>query len=151
MKIIIFQIFLVGLIINNNVLAGPVADAGLEAYDASHYPLARVMLEEALRTETQTASTKNVARWRETLAKVYWETGEDSKLLKFIDKKMSNKERKVWECRVLERRGHGDSTIKCWKNTNKYRNAARSLRTTLFLKTLIGKDAKFGYRPPLDE
>lgn len=81
-----------------------------------------------------------------TLAQVYWQQGNDERLLDFADQYLSEQEREIWWCRVLERRGQFVKAATCWEQLGENARAERAVREALSLELLAPPKTGFGLR-----
>ena len=79
------------------------------------------------------------------LTEAYWRDGQDKKLLALTELHYSGKEKDVWWCRILERRGHADSAAECWFEVGEEDRGRRALRAKVFTQEIVPGRA-FGLR-----
>jgi len=145
------SLFIGCLLVSPLAVSGPLGEAGVQAFNEGHYPLAITFLELALNKEADSAEEIHINHWRHKLAKAYWETGADKRLLDFTTIHMSKNQAKKWECNVLERRGHNTQAHNCWSDFNDADRAMRTMRSEIMLKSFAGPKTEFGYRPKLQD
>lgn len=70
------------------------------------------------------------------LAEAYWRQGKDQQLLDLAETRLEGRDKAVWWCRVLERRGHRDRAYDCWSCLGETERAQRALRTQALIQEL---------------
>lgn len=115
------------------------AKAAMGSGDA---PLAEYYLEDMIKNGGHGPTQETVA----TLAQVYWEQGEDKKLLDLSEKYMPASDQQLWWCRVLERRGHFKRAQECWSARGDDAKAMRAIREQAMLNQLAPPKTGFGLR-----
>jgi len=139
-------ILLVSLSVSFNVNAqNEHSRFGIGAYKSGKFLLAEPFLKTALESKNLTDEERKITL--DTLAKVYWETGKDHKLLNVIKGKISKDDEQRWWCRILSRRGHTNKAKSCWSAIGDITKTLELIRMRALLDTLVNPGAKFAYRP----
>lgn len=106
------------------------SNVGVEAYKEGDYRMAEEMLLVALTSfEWDESEHPDVPLWVTTLANVYWETGENEKLLNLVEEHQAEADADMWFCRVLERRRYFSEAFHCYQDIGDQARAKRILRS----------------------
>lgn len=79
------------------------------------------------------------------LSEAYWRDGQDKKLLALAETHYAGKDKDIWWCRILERRGHAEPASECWFEIGEADRGKRALRAKTFTEELAPGRA-FGLR-----
>lgn len=114
------------------------------AQQAGDIALAEYYLEDFLRQDPDRDDRPAAVRM---LAEVYWVQGKDKLLLDFTDRELGKRDREVWWCRVLERRGNAREAARCWEKLGEVARMERTIRSSTMTEELAPTKSYLGHRP----
>lgn len=124
--------------------ADPYLRMARDAIGAGELRLAEYYLEDMLSKGLKKREDQDHAT--AMLAQVYWQQGEDRKLLDLVEKRLNKRNATLWWCRVVERRGNFAAAAKCWEEYGDQRRMERAIRERELVKALAPYDSGVGLR-----
>jgi hypothetical protein len=113
------------------------------AIAAGDVPLAEYYIEDIIRDRPKWSLPEDL---RMTMAEIYWSQGKDKTLLDYSEKYLDKRQRDVWWCRVLERRGNLKQAASCWEGLGEISRMERVLREITLMDELAPEKSYFGLR-----
>jgi tetratricopeptide (TPR) repeat protein len=107
---------------------------GTRAYELGDYETALNSLWPAVKDAPTKAQRE---AWLSIIASIYWETGNDWKLLELVDRGILTIDQGAeWWCLIAERRGHFQSAAECYDAQGDNQRYARARRAKAIHETL---------------